>query len=362
MRYVQFSIRSSDGVSSFNIDEETIVGRDPSCGACIADKSLSRQHARLYLDGKKLYVEDLKSTNGTFVNGERLGEEAIPLRYNDVISFDQIEFKIFVELTSQTTGSDEQSGEPISGEKLATVEPLPTSLTPEKTPEADVQGATTEKTTEEVVVQASATVQKSAPGSWAVVEDASHGTVIMDLNEPQDVSPEHTENRISIEEALVKKVEQPSLIALEGIEAGKTIALIPEETGRTVWNMGRRSDMNIRINDPSVSEHQAQIIHEQKAWKLVDVISTNATYVNEDKILTHYLSNGDVLALGPVRYMFRLTSAARYRVAADSSSGIGADAAAQSSTVGENSGRYLKIWGIGAAVILVALVLVSSFM
>ncbi|EDZ99311.1 FHA domain containing protein [Burkholderia sp. H160] len=48
---------------------------------------ISRRHAHLFLKGGELYVEDLGSTNGTFVNGKRLDESALPLVEGDVVAF-----------------------------------------------------------------------------------------------------------------------------------------------------------------------------------------------------------------------------------------------------------------------------------
>jgi pSer/pThr/pTyr-binding forkhead associated (FHA) protein len=48
---------------------------------------LSRRHAHIFLRGGELHVEDLGSTNGTFVNGKRLDEHALALREGDVIAF-----------------------------------------------------------------------------------------------------------------------------------------------------------------------------------------------------------------------------------------------------------------------------------
>jgi pSer/pThr/pTyr-binding forkhead associated (FHA) protein len=48
---------------------------------------LSRRHAHIFLRGGELHVEDLGSTNGTFVNGTRLDEHAVALREGDVIAF-----------------------------------------------------------------------------------------------------------------------------------------------------------------------------------------------------------------------------------------------------------------------------------
>jgi pSer/pThr/pTyr-binding forkhead associated (FHA) protein len=48
---------------------------------------LSRRHAHIFLRGGELHVEDLGSTNGTFVNGTRLDEHALALREGDLIGF-----------------------------------------------------------------------------------------------------------------------------------------------------------------------------------------------------------------------------------------------------------------------------------
>jgi pSer/pThr/pTyr-binding forkhead associated (FHA) protein len=50
----------------------TTLGRSSFNDIILADKSLSRRHARILRDGDGLSVEDLESRNGTFFNGERL--------------------------------------------------------------------------------------------------------------------------------------------------------------------------------------------------------------------------------------------------------------------------------------------------
>ena len=49
------------------------IGRDPHCDHTIDSPLVSREHARLISEDGGIYVEDLKSTNGTFVNGQRPG-------------------------------------------------------------------------------------------------------------------------------------------------------------------------------------------------------------------------------------------------------------------------------------------------
>ena len=51
---------------------ETFIGRDLSNDIVINDPEVSRRHARVYLQGGNYVIEDLGSTNGTTVNGQRL--------------------------------------------------------------------------------------------------------------------------------------------------------------------------------------------------------------------------------------------------------------------------------------------------
>ena len=58
---------------AFDLDDELTVGRSPGCGvSTVDDVYTSTLHARLFRHGDQLWVEDLGSTNGTFVNSERI--------------------------------------------------------------------------------------------------------------------------------------------------------------------------------------------------------------------------------------------------------------------------------------------------
>jgi len=52
--------------------ESFLIGRDPACDLHIQDIEVSRRHARLIAQSSGFVLEDLGSTNGTFVNGERV--------------------------------------------------------------------------------------------------------------------------------------------------------------------------------------------------------------------------------------------------------------------------------------------------
>jgi pSer/pThr/pTyr-binding forkhead associated (FHA) protein len=51
---------------------EVYLGRDLANDIPIPDAEISRRHARLFIQGNLVFIEDLGSTNGTFVNGARI--------------------------------------------------------------------------------------------------------------------------------------------------------------------------------------------------------------------------------------------------------------------------------------------------
>jgi FHA domain len=55
------------------VQEELVVGRHPSCDVVVSDPTASRRHARLVFRDGGWVVQDLESTNGTRLNGERVG-------------------------------------------------------------------------------------------------------------------------------------------------------------------------------------------------------------------------------------------------------------------------------------------------
>ncbi len=82
---------------TFDVDE-IFIGRDLTNAMVVSDPEVSRRHARLYKQGVNYLIEDLGSTNGTFVNGQRLVGPYI-LRSGEVITFGEHTDLLFEVLT-----------------------------------------------------------------------------------------------------------------------------------------------------------------------------------------------------------------------------------------------------------------------
>lgn len=70
------------------------VGRSEAADIVIRDSSVSRNHAELFPTARGWRIRDLKSTNGTYLNGTRLGPADWPLRLHDIIKCGDITFVV----------------------------------------------------------------------------------------------------------------------------------------------------------------------------------------------------------------------------------------------------------------------------
>ena len=70
-----------------------VVGREPTCDVRFDDPCVSRTHAALQRRGNAIYVEDLGSSAGTFVNGAPAAP-ACQLRAGDVLTFATVEARL----------------------------------------------------------------------------------------------------------------------------------------------------------------------------------------------------------------------------------------------------------------------------
>ncbi len=84
----------------WTIEGERLIGREDTCDVVIADRQVSRFHARLYQAENGVILEDLASKNGTYVNSTRISEPVI-LQDGDVIQIALLQQFVF--LSSDST-------------------------------------------------------------------------------------------------------------------------------------------------------------------------------------------------------------------------------------------------------------------
>ena len=94
-RAKRFHLRMVKGVPAYGvyfIDKVTRVGRSEDSDIFLVDPSVSRAHAIVEFDGDAPVVRDLSSTNGTFVNGERIANRR--LMSGDLLTFGNTQMRL----------------------------------------------------------------------------------------------------------------------------------------------------------------------------------------------------------------------------------------------------------------------------
>ncbi len=79
---------------TYDLDDELTIGRSPGCGVAMPeDIYTSTLHARLFRRNEQLWVEDLGSTNGTYVNSEQI-KQAVKLSKGDLLQIGSTVFEV----------------------------------------------------------------------------------------------------------------------------------------------------------------------------------------------------------------------------------------------------------------------------
>lgn len=127
----QLTVRKGPIVGQvFYLDTRSlIVGRDPMSDIIINDPEVSRQHARISQTEVGFQIEDLGSTNGTFIEGQRLKSEPVALQPGQSIGMGS-GVRLIYEIVSERTGQVDTMIDPMQpwpNEEMDTPERLETN-------------------------------------------------------------------------------------------------------------------------------------------------------------------------------------------------------------------------------------------
>lgn len=76
----------------YRLDDTAVLGRAEECGILMDDTYASQQHARVFPDSGSFFVEDMGSTNGTYLNGRKI-THPVELRPGDRIKIGKTVFE-----------------------------------------------------------------------------------------------------------------------------------------------------------------------------------------------------------------------------------------------------------------------------
>jgi hypothetical protein len=89
----------------FYVVRKCMIGRDEQCDIVVQDRGVSRKHAELLFFDRRVWVRDLGSDNGTYLDGMQLTENlAVMLNSGSIIAVSEVEFRVEIDFEAPLPG------------------------------------------------------------------------------------------------------------------------------------------------------------------------------------------------------------------------------------------------------------------
>lgn len=260
-------VKVTNGVE-IPIQREMVLGRQAECDVQLTEGHASRRHAKFSLADGAVWLEDLASANGTFVNGQRITGK-VRLNSGDRLRFDTEEFDF--RIPAAAAAADD--------------------------------GKTVYREPDSAVVAAESSGMYKRPGAWADPDAMGDGA-----NKTKFIDPAQLKQMVNAPASApvnTAAIDGPHLHVVSGSRAGLNIKLTVGDSGMKEWTIGSQHDREVQFQDTGVSALHAKIVNEGERWKLLDQMSANGTFVNGKRSNVSYLSSGDRVRFGPVECVFQ---------------------------------------------------------
>jgi pSer/pThr/pTyr-binding forkhead associated (FHA) protein len=280
----KFTLKKLPNGAEIPLIADLSVGRTPENGLKLVEGSPSRKHALLTVTADAVSVQDLGSTNGTFVNDQRI-DAAVKLKSNDKVRFDVEEYLFRIE-------EEAPSGDMTVRRKIAPAE---------------------------VVADSG---RGKVPAGWVDNAPSVGG------NKTQFMTPEQMQEqrrRIASSgpaEGSAGRIDTPLLIVPGDPDGSMRVQLRANASDKQEWTVGSEGEREILIKRMGVSALHAKIVNDGKRWKVIDQLSANGTFVNGKRCNVSFLSSGDRIAFGTVECIFQLPAGAQSALASSGGAGV----------------------------------------
>jgi ABC transport system ATP-binding/permease protein len=316
------------------------VGRDPANSWPLDFKAISRNHAKFSKRGESYILQDLGSSNGTFVNGEKIegpyslkgGEEiglglSVKLRYQvdgaapalnetEIQSLDHLNSTVETSLggLGQTTVGEvlPQMGEPPKL-SVAIAGSVPEVYTLNKQRLTYGRGEENDIVIPSPVVSRNhGYLEKTPLGGYQI-------SVLPEAGNPVYVNGYSISGIGALKDDANIRIggQVPGvMVSMHYISPSEASAAITAEIkfgNKNIIQIGREQDNDVILRVPQVSQFHAQIEKVGQRYKVKDLDSTNGTFVNDVRIKSDtWLSQNDTVRIGPYRYVMGVEALSQF--------------------------------------------------
>jgi pSer/pThr/pTyr-binding forkhead associated (FHA) protein len=257
-----------DGKEYIVTERGITIGRDASSDVVVAQSEVSRKHAEI-IPSERGYLLHDHSTNGVYVNGVRVLQSQV-LSRSDIVKIGSEEFRFYADV--MISGSMPKASMPAV---------TPPTSSAAASAAAPPQQAEPEKPVPPLAPAVAASSAADTLRVAAVADDATAKPAAAADSRP-----------------LLAYLE----VINEGFDRGKRFDIrVP------LVHVGRGAHNDVVIEDDSVSDTHAKLQRREDAWYLIDLGSTNGTYVGGSRLTTteRRLDGAPDVRFGSVKMRFR---------------------------------------------------------
>ncbi len=273
--YILQASSISDQVD-IDVNHSLTLGRGDKNDIVIKNPSISINHAKIHLENNKIYLEDLDSSNGTFIGDHQLE----PNNQYELNSSQSIRLGEITYILKEQSKSNDK--------------PVDKEFTVGRSPQSDIFINVDTVSSTHLIV-------REENDDWYIADNNStNGTYLGSYD---------IDNKI---DKIKLEPNQKIYLASYKLNSNDILNLINDKKSQTtlvnsnITTLGRDPSSNVHIKNINVSWNHAKIIYENSAYYIYDLNSSNGTFVNDIQIdKKQEIFRGDNIVLGVYNFIFQ---------------------------------------------------------
>ncbi len=337
------------------IKPEMVIGRDDDVDLTIPSQAVSRRHARLLREAEGYVVEDLGSSNGTYVNGQKLSGRRV-LKTGDQIRLGRAVTLVYeapkVDVSETSIASDaSESAKTVArptpempvGSMQTVIGEMPVVSQIDAGPPQLVVAIAGESPQTYLLTGQSLTIGRQEGNDIVITSplvSRNHARLDkVDGGYKLTMSPE-AKNHILFEGRDLEGshiLRHGDILRIGSLDPGMMVTMTynapseaPQEIeqdiifgDKTLIQIGRDASNDVVLSSPNVSRFHAQVERVGQRYRVEDLRSSNGTFVNGERIDgSLWLKPEDTIRIGQYRFVMGKDQLAKY----DDSNGLRVDA------------------------------------